>query len=82
MLKSLCLEESPAKEKHVRTLVIGTYRTHGPSVFWRKLQDCVPLYSNDIVCWKFLVVFHRVLQEGHANCLKGSMQHCQFIGSI
>ncbi len=35
LFKSLSVDETPAKEKHVRTLVIGTYHTHGSDVFWR-----------------------------------------------
>ena len=35
MVKSLSVDESPPKEKHVRTLIIGTYHVHGSGVFWR-----------------------------------------------
>ena len=59
LTKSLSLEEAASKEKHVRTLIIGTYVAKGPNIFCQKLQDTIPLHSNDVVCWKFLIVLHR-----------------------
>ena len=33
---------------------MGTYRARGPEVFWKKLEDCVPLYSSPIVSFRFI----------------------------
>lgn len=82
MLKCLSLEECAAKEKHVRTLMIGTYHSHGAKVFWRKLKDSVPVHGNDVVCWKFLIVLHRIMQDGHKDVIKGTLEHSRFIEQV
>lgn len=64
IVKSLSLIEAPPKEKHVRKIIISTFQTRGPGIFWRNLENTVPLYSSDITAWKFLIVFHRLMQDG------------------
>lgn len=39
MTKSLSLIEAPPKEKHVRTLILGTYQNRGADIFWHKLTS-------------------------------------------
>ncbi|CAL8115528.1 unnamed protein product [Orchesella dallaii] len=72
--KAINNQESPVKEKHVRSAIIGTYQERGASTFW----DCVfrlPLKENPVVCWKFCFVLHKVLREGHVNVLKDSQRY-------
>ena len=61
--KCLSPEEAASKEKHVRTLILGTHITQGPNIFWQKVKDLIPLdvveVPSDVVCWKFLIVLHR-----------------------
>ena len=64
----------------VRTLIMGTYKVRGPDVFWKNMENAVPLYSNPIVSWKFLIAFHRVLQDGDSTVVGKSMKHAAFIG--
>lgn len=80
LTKALSLEEAASKEKHVRTLIIGTYDDRGAFTFWQKLQDNVPLHSSDVVCWKFLIILHRLIRDGHADVPKVSRPYCGFIG--
>ena len=61
---------------------MGTYKARGPDVFWKKMEDCIPLYSNPIVTWKFLIAFHRILQDGDATVVNKSMKHGGFIGKM
>ena len=61
--KSLSLEEAASKEKHVRTLIIGTFIAKGPNIFWQKVKDVIPLHGSDVVCWKFLIVLHRCVSK-------------------
>ena len=82
LTKCLSLEEAAAKEKHVRTLIIGTFKTGGPQVFWQNVKDHIPLHSNDIVTWKFLVVLHRLVQDGHSAVPSASRSYCGFIGEF
>ena len=81
MNKSLSLIESPPKEKHVRTLILGTYKTRGPHIFWEKLGSGVPLFGNDIVSWKFCIIFHRLMQDGNARVISDSIKHSSLIGN-
>ncbi|CAF1321791.1 unnamed protein product [Didymodactylos carnosus] len=64
--------ETPAKEKHVRNLILGTFRLEGAKLFWSmctKLQ----LESHPIVCWKFCYVIHRLLRDGHKHVVHDSI---------
>lgn len=69
--KAIKAEESPAKEKHVRRTIIGTWQERGCSTFWSVIGR-MPLPFQGIMCWKSLMVLHKVLREGHPNCLKDS----------
>ncbi|XP_065054331.1 huntingtin-interacting protein 1-like [Rhopilema esculentum] len=71
LTKAIKAEESSAKEKHVRRTIIGTWQERGCSTFWNILGR-MPLPSQNVMCWKALMVFHKVLREGHPNCLKDS----------
>jgi len=82
MTKSLSLEEAGPKEKHVRTLVMGTYRNRGADVFWQKLTSNIPLFANEIVTWKFCVVLHRLMQDGDAKVIAGSIKHGSLIDEV
>ena len=66
----------------MRKLIISTFQTRGPDVFWRNLENTVPLFSNDITAWKFLIVFHRLMQDGDAGVISGSLKHCSLIDEV
>ena len=82
MTKSLSLEEAGPKEKHVRTLIMGTYRNRGAEVFWLKLTSNIPLFANEIVTWKFCIVLHRLMQDGDAKVIIGSIKHGSLIDEV
>jgi len=82
MTKSLSLEEAGPKEKHVRTLIMGTYRNRGADVFWLKLTSNIPLFANEIVTWKFCIVLHRLMQDGDAKVITGSIKHGSLIDDV
>ncbi|XP_044732673.1 huntingtin-interacting protein 1 isoform X2 [Chrysoperla carnea] len=65
--------ETPVKEKHVRQAIIGTFQEKGAQTFWMVTLR-LPLQDNRIVAWKFCHVVHKVLREGHANCLPQSQR--------
>ncbi|CAF5217868.1 unnamed protein product, partial [Rotaria magnacalcarata] len=58
--------ETPAKEKHVRNLILGSFRLEGGRLFW-SMMTRLQLESNPIVCWKFCYVIHRLLRDGHKH---------------
>lgn len=72
--KAINNQETPVKEKHVRSAIIGTYHERGATTFWTVVQ-LLPLQGNPIVCWKFCHTLHKLLREGHPNVIPESRIH-------
>lgn len=70
--------EVPTKAKHVRSAVIGTFQEKGSNTFWSIILR-MPLHSNPIMAWKFCHCLHKMLREGHANVLKDSQRHREYL---
>ncbi|KAL0112446.1 hypothetical protein PUN28_012048 [Cardiocondyla obscurior] len=66
--------ETPVKEKHVRSAIIGTYREKSGCIFWTYMLR-QPLQENQIVAWKFCHVLHKVLREGHPRVIVDSQRY-------
>ena len=73
--KALSGIECPVKEKHMRTILIGTFQHKSSNTFWSLVCSKAPLHGNPIVCWKFLHVLHKLLREGHQVTLSESYKH-------
>ena len=73
--KALSAIECPVKEKHMRTILIGTFQHKSSNTFWSLVCSKAPLHGNPIVCWKFLHVLHKLLREGHQVTLSESYKH-------
>ncbi|CAF3294935.1 unnamed protein product [Rotaria sp. Silwood2] len=71
--KAINSVETPAKEKHVRNLILGTFRLEGARLFW-SMMTRLQLESHPIVCWKFCYVMHRLLRDGHKHVVNDSVQ--------
>ncbi|GAV04059.1 hypothetical protein RvY_14398-1 [Ramazzottius varieornatus] len=80
--KAINTEEVPAKEKHVRTLIIGTFQEKGAHTFWSLVLSRVPVQGNPVVAWKFCYVVHKLFRDGHANVIKDSMRQQPFIQDL
>jgi ANTH domain len=61
---------------------MGTFIYHGSSIFWRNVKDYASLHGNEVVCWKFLVILYRILQDGQASAIKDSLAEIPFIGKV
>jgi hypothetical protein len=61
---------------------MGTFIYHGSSIFWRNVKDYASLHGNEVVCWKFLVILYRILQDGQASAIKDSLAEIPFIGMV
>ncbi|EFN85496.1 huntingtin-interacting protein 1 [Harpegnathos saltator] len=72
--KAVNATETPVKEKHVRSAIIGTYREKSGSIFWTYMLR-QPLQENQIVAWKFCHVLHKVLREGHPRVIIDSQRY-------
>ncbi|OQV25230.1 Huntingtin-interacting protein 1 [Hypsibius exemplaris] len=77
--KAINLDEVPAKEKHVRTLIIGTFQEKSAHTFWAFVNSRIPVQGNPVVAWKFCYVLHKILRDGHPNVIKDSIRYHPFL---
>ncbi|CAH2048720.1 unnamed protein product, partial [Iphiclides podalirius] len=73
--------ETPVKEKHVRSTIIGTFQEQSAVTYWM-VAIRQPLQDNRIVAWKFCHVTHKLLREGHPACLDDSQRHIGMIENL
>ncbi|XP_045484030.1 huntingtin-interacting protein 1 isoform X5 [Pieris rapae] len=73
--------ETPVKEKHVRSAIIGTFQEQSAITYWM-VAIRQPLQDNRIVSWKFCHVTHKLLREGHPACLDDSQRHINMIENL
>lgn len=78
MNKAINSSEGPVKEKHVRKLLIGSYQAESGAFFWQYLP-VIKLKENQIVCWKFCHVLHKMLRDGHRQVLMSSFERRQIL---
>nr|XP_039248322.1 huntingtin-interacting protein 1-like [Styela clava] len=79
--KAINQHEVPAKEKHVRNAILGTYQEKSAYTFWhvvRRLQ----LSTHAITCWKFCHVLHKLLRDGHESTLSYSIKYKQQVKDL
>ncbi len=50
-------------------IVLETHNVHGGVSFFREMAKSA-IFTNEISCWKAFNCVHRVLMEGHPQCLK------------
>ncbi|XP_075746772.1 huntingtin-interacting protein 1 [Rhipicephalus microplus] len=74
--KAINSQECPVKEKHVRSLIIGTFHEKGAHTFWSLVMK-LPLQENPIVCWKCCHVVHKLLREGYHRAIPDSLRYRQ-----
>ncbi|XP_046680417.1 huntingtin-interacting protein 1 isoform X2 [Homalodisca vitripennis] len=70
--KAINQHESPVKEKHIRSAILGTFHEKCAETFWKCVLQ-LPILDNRIVAWKFCHVLHKVLREGHPQVISNSL---------
>uniref|UniRef100_A0A3Q3IXY7 I/LWEQ domain-containing protein n=1 Tax=Monopterus albus TaxID=43700 RepID=A0A3Q3IXY7_MONAL len=70
--------ETPAKEKHVRNVILGSHKEGGATTFWSYSLN-LPLSSSSMIAWKFCYLLHKLLREGHRNAVADSYRHCRSV---
>lgn len=81
IIKAINQLEQPAKEKHIRNIILGTYNDKSSMLFWSNLNK-IQAESNPITCWKFLYVVHRLMRDAHSNVLLDSYKHKNELDSL
>ncbi|XP_075978444.1 huntingtin interacting protein 1 isoform X4 [Anticarsia gemmatalis] len=79
--KAINAIETPVKEKHVRSTIIGTFQEQSAITYWM-VAIRLPIQDNRIVAWKFCHVTHKLLREGHPACLDDSQRHIGMIENL
>jgi huntingtin-interacting protein 1-related protein len=79
--KALSLEESAPKQKHVRACILYTWDVKGPGVLWHAIRG-YQMISENIVVFKALIIFHKVIREGHPNVLKDACNDAVWVDQI
>ncbi|CAH1801834.1 unnamed protein product [Owenia fusiformis] len=79
--KAINQQETPVKEKHVRTAVIGTFTEKGASMFW-SVTSKMSLQGHPITCWKFCCVLHKILRDGHHTAMIDSQKYSSHITDL
>lgn len=81
-VKKACnADEVPPKRKHVRACIVDSWDQKNSRAFWNAIK-IQPLQSNEVQLFKALIMMHKVLQEGHPNCLKDGYRNRDFIQSL
>lgn len=78
MSKALNGMELPLKMKHARAVIISTFNNQGGHVFWT-IAIRQPIMDNAISAWKFCILLHKILREGHDLCSQHSVRNKRYI---
>ncbi|CAD5123527.1 DgyrCDS11865 [Dimorphilus gyrociliatus] len=82
MTKAVNTIECPVKEKHIRSLIVGTFHEKNAIRFWN-IARRMDLQGNQITCWKFCHVLHKVLREGFSpRTVRDSIHYIDWISNI
>jgi len=79
--KAINQVETPVKEKHVRSAILGTFHEKGGETFWT-IALRLPLQENRIAAWKFCHVLHKLLREGHPQTVPDSYQRISYVEDL
>jgi huntingtin-interacting protein 1-related protein len=75
-----CKETAP-KQKHVRSCVVYTWDHKTSRTFWNALR-LLNVYSEEVTCFKALIMIHKVLREGHPIILKEAQKEKDLLDSL
>ncbi|XP_059171925.1 huntingtin-interacting protein 1-like isoform X2 [Physella acuta] len=81
LTKAINNQETPVKEKHARSAILGTFQDQGGNMFW-SIASKMPVQANPIVAWKFLQVIHKLMRDGHANVVPDSVKYANQIRDL
>ncbi|RPA81782.1 ANTH-domain-containing protein [Ascobolus immersus RN42] len=79
--KATSPDETAPKRKHVRSCIVYSWDHKSSGAFWQALK-VQPLLSDEVQTFKALICIHKVLQEGHPNCLRDAQAQVSWIDSL
>ncbi|KAL3901036.1 MAG: hypothetical protein SGCHY_000914 [Lobulomycetales sp.] len=72
--KALSAEETAPKQKHVRACIVYTHDLKSSGTVFLGLKNH-PVMGNDILTWKTLILFHKIISQGHYITTSSSSPH-------
>jgi len=81
MQKAINAVEAPPKPKHVRSVLIATWREKGCISFWKVLRQ-YPILRSHVQCWKACFVIHRAFRDGYPEVVKKSVGQMRFLADV
>ncbi|KAI8903284.1 ANTH domain-containing protein [Gorgonomyces haynaldii] len=79
--KALAQDESAPKQKHVRSTILYTWDVQGPGSFFTAIKS-FPLLGDEVVSFKALIVFHKVVRQGHPLALKEGIANKSWLDQL
>lgn len=73
LFKAATKEEDPIKFKHVRNAVVMTWEVRRGDLFWAAMLK-MPLGTHAPMCFKSLIIVHKLLHDGHPSVLPETYQ--------
>jgi huntingtin-interacting protein 1-related protein len=70
--KALTTDELAPKQKHVRSLILYSWQVKSPGSLFIALKT-FPIISDQIVIYKALILFHKLIRQGHPQVLKEAL---------
>ncbi|VDK81052.1 unnamed protein product [Dibothriocephalus latus] len=62
--KAINGQETPPKSKHVRAIILETFNQKSSFFLYSVIPE-LQVTTNEVACWKFLIVLHKVLRNGY-----------------
>ncbi|CAH8561690.1 unnamed protein product [Schistosoma rodhaini] len=81
ILKGITDHEVPPKPKHIRGIILATFNGKSSSFFYETALK-LAIYTNPVVCWKFLYVIHKLFRDGHRECVSDGLRHATRVSQL
>ncbi|KAJ3079750.1 sla2 Src-like adaptor 2 [Quaeritorhiza haematococci] len=79
--KALTPEETAPKQKHVRACIVYTWDIKSSGSFWLCLKS-QPIVGDEVMTWKALITFHKVVRGGHPNVLRDGLREVGWLETL
>ncbi|OMJ29072.1 Endocytosis protein end4 [Smittium culicis] len=79
--KATTSDENAPKQKHVRKIIVFTWDFKTSIPVWNGLQS-FPLVSEEVSCFKALIVIHKFIRNGAHMCIVEALQKTVYLESL
>lgn len=79
--KALSSEETAPKQKHVRACIVYTWDIKSSGNFWNNIKT-FPIFGDEVVAFKALILIHKVIREGYPSVLKDAIREAGYFDQL